>query len=250
MSIKKWTNRYLANRYVTQIEKSLDFYVNLLNQGIPFSFSRFGDGEWNAMLGKKGKNCDGHEYFPQMGTQLRETVIHAQDYFYAIQNMAIRNDGKAIASFCKEYAVSISWHNADVFHYANRAGQFFPMVETLRKMDVVLVGPAHLKPLNKHCLEYETFIEIPSQNCYLKLDQMKKAVFDYGAKKSGKVFAISASMAANVMIHDLYPNIGKENWLIDFGSVWDIYVGVKSREHYTMGNWEEIIKWNLQGKNK
>ena len=39
-----------------------------------FSFSRFGDGEMNAVFGKEGMNCDSHRYFPDMGLRFKSNV--------------------------------------------------------------------------------------------------------------------------------------------------------------------------------
>jgi hypothetical protein len=221
------------------------WYVDLLNRDIPFSFSRFGDGEWNAMLGKPGRNCDGHEYFPEMGDQLRKAVINNLDYIYAIQNMAIRNEGRRISQFLRAHKVSVGWHNADTFHYANIEGGLYPLIAALRKKPVVLVGPSHLRDLRDSCFPYDSFIEVPPKNCFQKIDEIREQVLSCGRNKKGVVFSLSASMPANILVHTLYPVLGKDNWLIDFGSLWDIYVGVQSRQHYEQGQWEKVIKKNL-----
>lgn len=245
MSIRKWFNRVSVNKHLTVCDNNLTYYTDKLRQNIPFSFSRFGDGEWNAILGKPGSNCDGHEYFPEMGIQLGNAVINPLDYCYAIQNMAIRNEGRRITRFLKQHDVNLEWHNSDVFHYANMEGLFFPMIEALREKRVVIIGPSHLRDLQKNCFQFEAFIEIPLQNCFLKLNEIRDEILDFGRDKKGIVYALSASMPANILIHELFPVLGKNNWLIDFGSVWDIYVGVKSRRHYNSEGWENIINKNI-----
>ena len=244
MSIRKWTNRLYAKKHITIRDENLDYYVDKLNNNVPFSFSRFGDGEWNAILGKPGHNCDGHEYFPEMGKQLRNAVINNLSYIYSIQNMAIRNEGRKISLFLKKNNVNLEWHNSDVFHYANIDGRFFPMIETLRQKKLVIIGPPHLRDL-KNCFNYDSFIEIPPQNCYLKLNDIKDEIITYGRNKKKVVYSFSASMPANILIHELFPIFGNDNWLIDFGSVWDVYVGVKSRGHYNSEKWQDILKKNL-----
>jgi hypothetical protein len=59
------------------------------------------------------------------------------------------------------------------------------------------------------------------------------------------VYCFSASMTTNVLIHRLYPLMGETSWLIDFGSLWDVYVGVKSRSGYGKEDWTERIRKNL-----
>lgn len=248
MSIRKWINRIYVKKYITLCHKDLHYYVDKLNQNTPFSFSRYGDGEWNAILGKPGMNCDGHEFFPEMGKLLKNALLHPLDYIYAIQRAALRGEGRKISLLLKENSINLAWHNSDIFHYANIDGRLFPLIQALRKKKVALIGPSHLKNLDKSCFDYDTFIEVPPKNCFNKIDEIRKNILSYANNKKGIVYSLSASMPANILIHELFPVLGKENWLIDFGSLWDIYVGVKSRGHYSSEGWEDKIKVNLNGK--
>ena len=229
-------------------DTDIQYYVNKINSNTPFSYSRYGDGEWNAILEKPGQNCDGHEYFPEMGKRLKEAILNPLDYIYAIQGAALRGDGKKIALLLKHNNVTLSWHNSDIFHYANIDGRLFPLIAALRKKPVALIGPAHLKKLKETCFGYDTFLEVPPKNCYNHLDKIKQDIISYGTDKKGVVYSFSASMPANILIHELFPLLGRDNWLIDFGSLWDIYVGVKSRGHYDSDEWEATIRKNLTGK--
>ena len=41
----------------------------------PFCHLRYGDGEFHSLLGRKGRNCDGHDYMSDtMGKELAETL--------------------------------------------------------------------------------------------------------------------------------------------------------------------------------
>jgi hypothetical protein len=55
-------------------------------------------------------------------------------------------------------------------------------------------------------------------------------------------------MTTNVIIHKLYDEIGAKHWLLDLGSLWDIYAGVKSRTVYHKLDWDTLIKKNITGK--
>jgi len=46
------------------------------------------------------------------------------------------------------------------------------------------------------------------------------------------VFGLSASMATNVIVDELYDVIGDRCTMIDFGSIWDPFVGVMSRSYH------------------
>lgn len=227
------------------IKKDLGWYVDMLKNGKPFSFSRYGDGEWNAILGVRGANCDGHEYFPQLGRELGAAIVDQYDYIYAIQGRAIKYQGKEIRKFLKENNIHIEWQDSDVFHECDNAGTLFPLIKQLRAMKKVVVGPAHLRAMDKRVFEYAHFIEVPSKNCYLDKDRIRGSIADWYGKEGPAVFCFSASMAANVIIHELFPLMGRTSWLIDFGSVWDCYVGVDSRGGKSKKYWDVVINRNL-----
>ena len=47
------------------------------------------------------------------------------------------------------------------------------------------------------------------------------------------VFGLSASMTSNVIIDELYDTIGDKCWMIDFGSIWDAFIGDKTRSYHS-----------------
>lgn len=246
MSLRKWMNRIAFAQSFDYRDVELEYFVDLLNSGHPYGFSRFGDGEWNAMFDREGANCDGHEYFPDLGLCLRMSIQNPAGYFYGIQKTAIRRDGRRIAECIRRMKGNVTWYNADVFHYANRDGNLFPLLDALRKKAVIIVGPPHLSRLPAQLFEVEQFIHVPEKNCFLSVNDTIDSVREYSScNGNGKVYAFSASMAANVMIHELFGELGADNWLIDFGSLWDPYVGVKSRGYFEEKDWEHKKAVNL-----
>lgn len=246
MSLRGLINRVIARGRIEFVDAPLCYYADKLARGVPFSFARFGDGEWMAILGRTGANCDGHRYFPELGQRLREAATEDRGYTYGIQRSSVRKDGAAIAAFLRRHEVRRQWRNADVFHYASRDGMLFPLVEQLRRMEVVVVGPAHLRSLDCRVFRYTHFVEVPARNCFLELRRIKNEILRWGRDRSSVVYSISASMAANLLVHDLVPIIGKSNWLVDFGSLWDVYAGRASRRYMGTISHETIEK-NLTG---
>ncbi len=141
--VERFRQKYLPGLLARVKARPVSHYVSMMAAGKPFSFSRFGDGEWNARLGRPGENCDGHEFFPELGADLREALVSRPAYWCGMQYRAIRDMGTAIRAFLDANAVALDWHDADVFHYANNDATLFPLVKQLRAMKVVVVGPAH-----------------------------------------------------------------------------------------------------------
>ena len=152
--------------------------------------------------------------------------------------------GREMKKFLSKNSIRIDWQDADVFHYCNNKATLFPLVNQLRKMKVVMIGPAHLRAVDERLFPYAHFIEIPAKNCYLSVDEIQKQLLDIYDKSGPAVFAFSASMTTNVLIQKLYPVMGKTSWMIDFGSLWDVYVGVHSRGGYAKEDWTERMNKN------
>lgn len=245
LNIRQFINLYFYRPKIPFINTSLEEYVTFLREGTFFSFSRFGDGEWAAIFGSEGANCDGHEFFYAMTEKLRDAVIHPSgSYYMGMQNYAVKQMGRKIYRFLKINGVRICWRQADVFHYANLAGKLYPFIEVLRTKRVILIGPPYLRKIDKALVKYDQFIEVPQHNCFRANEVTREAVLRLASAQSGSVYAFSASMATNCLIHDLFPEIGSTCWMLDLGSLWDGYSNVMTRTFCSRYDWKELLKIN------
>lgn len=202
--------------------------LSCLENKKPFSFSRFGDGEWNAIFRKEGMNCDGHKYFKDMGDALADVLMAQPDYRLGIQNMATRVQGERISGFLDLNELKIAWCNADMLHHASIKNNIEPFFKALSERNTVMIGPGYLKNI-KLKVKYKHFIEIFAQNCWKQKDYIIEECRK--VKLDKPVFSFSASMAANVIIDILHKEL-KDAILIDAGSVYEPYVGVDSRGYH------------------
>lgn len=243
--LTKLLRSWWLRRQIRYSDAPLADFVAPLERGEPYSFTRFGDGEWYAILGDPGANADGHEYFPALGADLRRTLEQPRPYRYGMQPSVMGLDGLRIGRYLKGAGVDLPWCNANVFHYANRDGRLWPLIREVRRRPVVMIGPAHLRALDGVVFPIERYIEIPALNCYLALDRVRDEVAAAAEGRDGVVFAFAASMMTNVIVHDLYSSYGKRHWMLDFGSVLDVYAGVQSRSVYRDLDWSAAIARNL-----
>lgn len=207
----------------------LSFFVDALNERHPFGFVRYGDGEFQCLLGMQGKNCDGHEYFPALGAELQQTLIERRDYFYALGPKASRNATMRaqVEAWLKQHAPRAMWYDSEVFLSASLMGELRPFVNALRRRRVLLVGPQHLKELA--ILNPIGLIIAPDKNAYLAKDALEQSILKRAERAD--VILFSAGFASKVMMWDLYPQLKKTHTLIDCGSLWDLYCGVNSRRY-------------------
>jgi len=207
----------------------------------PFTFSRWGDGEWRALLRKNkpgARNCDGHQFFPEMGNELRKVLIDKPPYLLGMQNFSKRLYGTAIDRFLTENNLTdLKWVNADVFHYGVIYGDRKGIVDTVKARKLLIVGPPHLKSLNKSGLPYWDYVPVAPRDCYLNLrDTFRQVVAKAESQKDPLLISISASMPAEILCDMLFKRFGDKHTIVDFGSLWDPLVGKLSRTYMKVQN--------------
>jgi hypothetical protein len=226
--------------------KPLFDYVDLLNNGTPFSFSRYWDGEIECMVGRMGLgyNCDKCHYTEGLKKALLKTIENNYDYFHAVNQPKNNQNTKGLQAQFEQLLLSmeskIKWYDFMVFQYAVETGNFFPMIDALRKKKVLFLGGGHLAKIRELLPDAE-FIETPSTDAFDKLSEIESQV-----KKrmvNDLVVILCLGMASNVFIDDMFPAYGKIITMIDMGSAWDALLGLKSRR------WIRKIEPQIMRKN-
>jgi len=215
-------------------DKPLDYYTDLLNRNRPFAFYRFGDGEWSAMLGRLGHNCDHHQYSPALGEDLRRALAYASlsdEAVIGLQPLVLTLMASEVEAALQKFP-PIRWVDADVFHVASIEGRLFPLIEILRRSPLVIIGPSYLRKIVNVFPHYEEFIEVPERNCYLDKNRIRDEVLAWGSTKGQRsIYAFSCSMLAEVLISELSSLLPNAT-LIDFGSLWDPFVSHPTRPYH------------------
>jgi len=191
-----------------------------LRDEVPFAFSRFGDGEWLAISQSQpdGVNCDGNKYYKDLGKRLEEIISKKRDYYIGHQNV----DAYTLK---KDYPQD--WVNSDIFHELSEIQGLDYLFDLLKDVHVVYVGNKSLSSLPF----VDEFVEISYNNVWDNyndvLDEIKTKMND----EMHKTFLLSAGMACEAFVHDLW-NFNKYNTYMDVGSVFDPYVGRKTRSYH------------------
>lgn len=241
-------------KYANWTERKLEYYLEKLKKGEHFSMTRYGDGEFKAMLSPnpKKKNYSGHHFYPRMVVEMMRALYkgyHQENHFVSCRRNTIR--------FAPDYIQNenFQWEDCDWFIKAADRGELYPLVEQLRKMKVVVIGSKELLGGGRRIFENSVAetVEVPLKDAWLAIagDPIhvgRKIILDELLVLSDRlgddvVYSFSASFLTKTLIVDLHeqrPN----NWFLDFGSLWDPYAGFISRkEHETMD--PELIKKNL-----
>jgi hypothetical protein len=202
----------------------------------PFTFSRWGDGEWRSVLQtrkEQAKNCDGHQFFAKMGNELANVLRSKPKYLLGMQHFSLKVYGTAIQNFLQRNNLTdLRWVESDVFHYGMIKGHQAEILTSVKKRKLLVVGPPHLKRLKNSGLPYWAFVEVPPRNCYLNVqDLYRQIVAAAEDQKDPLLISISASMPAELLCDTLFKRFGNKHTIIDFGSLWDPLVGKLSRSY-------------------
>ena len=214
---------------ITVLSKGLNYYVDRLATGQPFSFVRFGNGEWGCILRKMQGTPSGSQSFanPRLRSKLKEAVWHEHPtYLKGIQSPGYLKHA-ALWLSVERYVGDATFYAADVFHRASGSGNLYPLIEQLRKMSIGVIGPRHLRPL-EDILDIDWFVTVKDTGCF---DDFKAIRLAIALKPQVDVYSFSCGPAAKPLIRDLSV-LFPDKYLIDFGSLWDVYCGVKSRGYH------------------
>lgn len=227
VNLKAWkheqTGRWHLEGRVEPDDVTFNSFVYMLHNRINFKFSRFGDGEFNAITGKIGTNCDGHEYFPDLGAELNRVLLSSPDYFVGIQPLTVSLNKTEINILIE--AAGIEWLNADVLHNASIDGKLHEFLAALQDRQVIIVGPDHLMSFKPQ----SAYIIIPPVNCWKAYESTCKQIEFHLAGMTNAVVLLCASMMSEVII-DRFKDV--DHTFIDCGSVFDPYFNVKSRKYH------------------
>lgn len=201
--------------------KTFERMCTMLRERENFKFARYGDGEFYCMSGKIGRNCDKHEYFPDLGLALNEAFYSDPKYMVGIQPLSVH--GGLYQRAIQERSGPKNIYDADVLHSASIDGRLDQFLECLRGRDTILVGPEHLRPL------YLKTMIIPDVNCWRDYQSIREQLFFKLYEAKDAVVLLCASMMSEVLIHNFR---FLDHTFIDAGSVLDPYVGKFSRSYH------------------
>lgn len=214
----------------------LSWFVNQLKNNNPFTFARYGDGEWLTILGFYGMhNSNGCTFTKSLSDDMGAALRRQNPYYHAILKIAMRErevnyggkphpyGGPAIEKWLAENNVTLEWYNGDILLEECLQGRLFPLIEQIRLKNVLYVGNARLRGLNMRgagFFPYTAYIEPPPRDTHLVIDDILLDVYKAINRHKIDFIGWSSGLAAKVMIDEVYMRF-PEVTQIDFGSMFD-----------------------------
>jgi len=223
-------------------------YIDLLEKGDYYTLGKFGDGELFALFKALGwmpknylgsVNADKHQYFQSLGEAIHNTFVVEKKYpkicskdWYTGHGNG-RHTSKLFKKYIEKYNLSsLNLHDVEIedsLYDCAEKGKLGDLKKQLEKMNFVIVSEPRKRDLN---IKYVDYVDIPAVDCWTKKDQIISDMLDVYEKYDDVVFGMSAGMPTLPIQDELYPVIGRNCWMISFGSIWDPYVNIKSRGYH------------------
>ena len=218
-------------------KRPLRDYVEQVQLGLPFSFARYGDGEWHCILGNFGeRNSNGCTYTKPLSDVLRAGLRKGHPYEHSILRIARRNLGPLIEKFLINHEIQIEWTLGDTILEESLKGNIFPLIEQLRTKRILYVGPKHCRGLNRMgFFSYVDYIQPPPRNAFTVRHDIVRNIAGSIKENNVQVVGYSSGLASKVFIDDIYQITDGEITQIDFGSMFDGYFGIPSRSYIKRG---------------
>jgi len=231
-----WTRICRAGRGQTEVfweDPSLAQYMDLLRGGVPFSYLRYGDGEWNCALETLYPGFGWQTFTPELREDVRRSLIeYHRDPCYIMALAPVyhyrdrQRQWELMGSFLRAYHLTdIRWVSTQPFNRASETGKLWPFIQHLQQSNIVIVGPERLGALKK-LFPGASFVTIPDRHCHARLPAIQRAIL---AQKLPAIILITAGPAEVVLIHRLFEEIGDSSTMIDIGTMWGPYIGRPER---------------------
>lgn len=233
----------------------LEHYIERIERG-PFTLVRYGDGEWrvvaNLPLKPEQRARFTNPAAPGAREVLRNTVVNChRDSCYLMASCypkVFKAEGcsNVFESWLKYNMPKwVTWHHGHVWRNAALAGQLFPLFQAVREqpLPVVLIGPEAIADIGE-ALGATKHIVISEAEAWYDRPRMEHRIIRFGKPA---FYCFSAGAVGKVMIHDLWSQLGRHSFMIDFGAVWAGLCGQRIRAYHKRLT-PELIQRNLTGK--
>jgi len=219
----------------------LRYYAGRIIANDPFSLVRYGEGEWRVVVPEmhvKKQRVFSEWHTEEAQDAMRETLLgYHQDerYLPAIwhQRYYAKNGRlRKIQRWLTENELGdIPWHDGRLFRRATERDRVHVIVEAIREcpLPLVIVGPGRIEEKMREKFKIERFISIHPTHAY---NHRGKTVGEILKIDTPSLVSFSAGGTANILIHRLFPFIGEESFLIDFGALWEGLAGKRTRPYH------------------
>jgi len=121
----------------------------------------------------------------------------------------------------------LNWHWGGVWRAGAEQRTLFKIINAIRQQELpfIVAGPESIRCIEDH-MPVAEFIQIHPTHAYYDRDEIAQKILDLDEPA---LIAFSAGATASILIHRLFPEIGEQSYLIDFGAMWNGLCGTYKR---------------------
>jgi hypothetical protein len=197
------------------VSAPLSDYTAMVERGTPFAFSRWGDGEWQRVLGLGGDRQPG-----DLAVELRTILAAEPAYRLAVRPSAAAGYGRLIHRYLYDRDLDgLRWYDADVFDRADAAA-FDGFLEAVRDRRLIVAAPGFTRGPLRELVECSEFVEVPAYDgCYLQINDVVRRLLAAASRgDEPAVVLLSCGPATAAVVHRVYEG---RHTLVDVGRVWE-----------------------------
>lgn len=210
-------------------------FLSRLSARSRFVFSRWGLPHWQAALGRVvGHTPDGQPFSPGLSRELRRVLFRSPEYELGITAEALEQLKPQIDGLLERGSHHLSFADGDVWRKQAAKGNLELLIGELRERNLLLLGPPHLGETRRILFPAAGVVPAP-RDAFANLAEIEDdAVAAIVSAGDRGVLSVSLGPASAVLIDRLSRIPGIDDWtIVDFGSIWDPFAGVHSREPLT-----------------
>lgn len=233
----------------------VEYYAERIRSEEPFSFVKFGDGELKLAIPGMPLNPRLRSRFEAPAgaffTHMLQECHVDDNYIMALWRQELVGDGNKLDEwFEQNVSPKVRYHDGMVWMRALTSGGLYPIIEAIREQSrkVCIVGPPELRHLEK-LTGWDVVRYVPVHRAVAWLERGYVEAEMRKVTSWGPTFFVIAAGPIKYLIHKLWPRFKKENFMIDFGSVFDPLCGYCSRVGFwnlTLGELWRNLGWETK----
>ena len=214
------------------IRLPVEYYLDKIRNNEPFSFIRIGDGEVICLIPNYlTENCDGSRFLPELKQPMMQIFKNQYPYYHCLLDCSFDLNGDKFRKFLEETCPDMDFYDGEIWQKLSFDGRIDELIKAINPYTPCFVGGSHLRNIKyMYGLDSIRFIETPSKDSFLQHNRiLGDIIMMYNS--GCRFFALSTGYTTKILIDNLFKHIGHDTFMVDFGSLFDPYCGVLSRNN-------------------
>lgn len=229
---------------------SLYNLIQAIHNAEPIKLVKFNDGELNAMIGKRGSNCDNHAYHKALQKELQSAYSYLYDKAYFSDYSLIHRHspiwGKMLNRLPKPeklFSVELLLHSVD--GYKNNLLPYVYRAIRISKQPKILVAPKRINA--EEFLKTQHRVNVPLVNAFTDIGRLIKECVDHALATPQPMFLLCCGFTSCILTKEI-TEANPNATIIDIGSGLDpLFPGCTRKSQISQATarslYPEIKQW-------